>query len=377
MTSTNSNGAVQTEYDAIVVGARCAGSPVAMRLAQMGHSVLLLDRDEFPSDVISTHFIHPRGVDRLEGWGLLQRVLDTNAPPILNQAGLTDGAFQSTPLGKKEDGSDIIALCPRRTVLDKILVDAAVEAGASFQGNTSIQDVLHDDEGTVIGVKGRHAGEPFEATARLVIGADGIHSRIARAVEAEEYERVDTLLFAYYAYFSGVEGAGIEAYIGTNGGALVFNTNDDQVCIGAGLSIGNLEAFRKDIEGSFARALEASSEELAHRVANGKRESDFRGMADLPHFKLQAGGPGWMLVGDAGYHVDPILGFGISNAWDHVEFAADAAHSVIAGDATEAEAMPRYQAQRDEALQPFWDANLEFSRVATSGAAPTLPGPGH
>jgi flavin-dependent dehydrogenase len=377
MTSASTNGARGTNYDAIVVGARCAGSPVAMRLAQMGHSVLLLDRDEFPSDCISTHFIHPRGVDRLEGWGLLQRVLDTNAPPILNQAGLADGTFQSTPFGKKEDGSDIIALCPRRTVLDKILVDAAVEAGATFQGSTSVQDVLRDDDGTVVGVSGRHDGDPFEATARLVIGADGIHSRIARAVDAEQYERVDTLLFAYYAYFSGVEGAGIEAYIGSNGGALMFNTNDDQVCIGAGLSIGNLEEFRKDIEGNFKAALEASSSELAERVANGKRESDFRGMADLPHFKMQAGGPGWMLVGDAGYHVDPILGFGISNAWDHVELAADAAHAVLNGDATAEEAMPRYQQQRDEALQPFWDANLEFSRVATSGAAPTLPGSGH
>lgn len=368
MASAQTNGSGQVDYDTIVVGARCAGSPTAMRLAQQGHRVLLLDRDEFPSDCISTHFIHPRGVDRLEGWGLLDRVLDTNAPPILNQGGLQDGIFQQAPFGKKEDGSDIVALCPRRIVLDEILVDAAVEAGATFQGSTSVQELRRTDEGAIIAVAGRHDGQPFEATARLVIGADGLHSRIARLVDAEEYERVDTLLFAYYAYYSGVDGAGIEVYAGTDGGALMFNTNDDQVCLGAGVAIDQFDEFRKDIEGNFMAMLERSSAQLAERVRNGKRESEFQGMADLPHFKRQAGGPGWMLVGDAGYHVDPILGFGIANAWDHVELAADAANEVLSGRATAGEAMARYQEQRDEVLQPFWDDNLEFSRAATSGA---------
>ncbi len=373
MTSTDTNGATTHDYDAIVVGARCAGPPTAMRLAQMGHSVLVLDRDEFPSDCISTHFIHPRGGDRLEGWGLLQRVLDTNAPPILNQGGLADGSFQQTPFGKKEDGSDIIGLCPRRIVLDKVLVDAAVEAGATFQGSTSVQDVVRDESGAVAGVIGPHQGEPFEATARVVIGADGIHSRIARLVDAEAYERVDTLLFAYYTYYSGIEGAGIEVYLGDGGGVLMFSTNDDQVCIGGGVSIERFEDFRQDIEGNFTAMLEGASTELAERVANATRESEFQGMADLPHFKLPAGGPGWLLVGDAGYHVDPILGFGISNAWDHLEFAADAAHAVLSGAATDEEAAARYQEQRDEVLQPFWEANLEFSRAATSGAAAAEP----
>ena len=188
MASTQTNGSGQVDYDAIVVGARCAGSPTAMRLAQQGYRVLVVDRDEFSSDCISTHFIHPRGVGRLEGWGLLGRVLDTNAPAILNQGGLQDSIFQQAPFGKKEDGRDIVALCPRRIVLDEILVDAAVEAGATFQGNTSVQELRRADDGAIAGIVGRHDGQPFEASARLVIGADGLHSRIARLVDAEEYE---------------------------------------------------------------------------------------------------------------------------------------------------------------------------------------------
>src|SRR6187551_533976 len=69
-------------YDAIVIGARCSGAPTAMLLARQGHRVLLVDRSTFPSDIMSTHYIHNTGVACLQHWGLLDQLRETGCPPI-------------------------------------------------------------------------------------------------------------------------------------------------------------------------------------------------------------------------------------------------------------------------------------------------------
>lgn len=118
-------------FDAIVVGARCAGSPTAMLLARRGYRVLLLDRARFPSDTISTHWIWPPGVACLKRWGLLDRVVASNCPPI-RSLGLDLGAFVLTGVLPAVEGVDEM-YAPRRTVLDKLLLDAAAEAGAEVR----------------------------------------------------------------------------------------------------------------------------------------------------------------------------------------------------------------------------------------------------
>ena len=353
-------------YDVIVVGARCAGSPTAMLLAQRGYRVLMVDRDRFPSDVISTHYIHSRGVDRLLEWGLLDAVLATNCPPITKRR-------VASPEGVLEEDLDLagsksgMALCPRRTVLDAILVDAAVEAGVEFRAGLSVSDVLRDGD-TVTGIVGRSDGGEVSITARMVIGADGQYSRIARAVEAEDYEREETVLFAYYAYFSGVSSPGLEFSMGDGGGALVFQTNDDQVCVGLGWAIDRLGEFRQDIETNFYATIDGMIGDLGARVRAGRRESDFFGMTDLPYFKRQSHGPGWALAGDAGYHIDPIGGHGMSNAWDHLPLLVDAVDDTLSGRRPAEEAMAGFQRRRDEVLQPFWDENLATARMVTGVA---------
>src|SRR6266853_6313852 len=145
---------MNTAYDAIVVGARCAGSPTAMLLARKGHRVLVVDRATFPSDTLSTHVLHPPGVAALQRWGLLERLVATGCPPI-DTYSFDFGPF--TLSGAPGTADSPVAYCPRRTVLDKLLVDAAAEAGAEVREGFTVDDVLIED-GRVAGIKGHSKG---------------------------------------------------------------------------------------------------------------------------------------------------------------------------------------------------------------------------
>src|SRR3954469_25198000 len=161
---------MQTTYDAIIVGARCAGSPTAMLLARKGHRVLVVDRATFPSDTVSSHVVHPLGTAALARWGLLDRLAATGCPPIHTYA-FDFGPF--TLSGSPGTSEAPVAYCVRRTVLDKLLVDAAAEAGAEIREGFTAEGILVED-GVVVGIKGRSTGgEPATERARLVVGADG------------------------------------------------------------------------------------------------------------------------------------------------------------------------------------------------------------
>ena len=158
-----------SQYDATVVGARCAGSTTAMLLARKGYRVLLVDRAEFPSDTMSTHILHPPGVAALKRWNLMQRLLDTGCPQI-SQYSFDVGPFAIRAPLLPSDGI-AYSLCPRRTVLDKLLVDAAVEAGAELREGCTVEDLLIDS-GVVHGIRARlkRDGATSAAQAQVVIG---------------------------------------------------------------------------------------------------------------------------------------------------------------------------------------------------------------
>src|SRR5215218_5108220 len=171
-------------YDAIVVGARCAGSPTAMLLARKGYRVLVVDRATFPSDTLSTHVLQPLAVRALERWGLAARLVATGCPPIHTYS-FDFGAF--TLAGTPGTDGAPVAYCPRRIVLDKLLVDGAAESGAEIREAFTVDEVLFED-GSVVGIKGHSKGAAaVTERARVVIGADGRHSLVAAAVKAEHY----------------------------------------------------------------------------------------------------------------------------------------------------------------------------------------------
>src|SRR5262245_9564316 len=188
-------------YDAIVIGARCAGSPTAMLLARQGYDVLLVDRATFPSDTISTHLIHTPGVAALKRWGLLERLAATGCPAIHRYA------FDFGPFvleGVPGTGDNATSYGPRRTVLDKLLVNAAAEAGVEVREGFIVEEIVFDD-GRVAGIRGRDAGgKTVTERARVIVGADGLHSVVAKAVSPESYQETPPLQTGYYSYFSGL-----------------------------------------------------------------------------------------------------------------------------------------------------------------------------
>ena len=305
-------------YDAIVVGARCAGSPTAMLLARKGYRVLLVDKATFPSDTISTHYIHQISIARLKRWGLLERVVSSNCPPICKTIFDVDSY---TLVGSPPPVDGVAeAYSVRRFILDKILVDAAVEAGAELREAFSVEELVRDG-GRVTGIRGHSVGgSPVTETARVVIGADGRNSLVARTVQAPAYTTHPPFTCIYYAYWSGVPTDALEYYPREGLGIVVFPTNDGLTCISTSCPSKDFHAFRSDIEGNFWQQLERVPT-FAERVRAGKREERFLGTGDLPHFFHKLYGPGWALVGDAGYHKDPLNGEGITDAFRDAESA--------------------------------------------------------
>jgi flavin-dependent dehydrogenase len=321
-------------YDAIVIGARCAGSPTAMLLVRQGYRVLLVDRAAFPSDTMSTHYIHQPGVAQLKRWGLLERVITSNCPPI-RRAHLEIGPFESGHHfileGAAPPAGDVAeAYCPRRRLLDTVLVDAAVGAGAELRENFLVQEILMEGD-RVTGIRGRaRGGAAVTEKAHMVIGADGMHSAVARAVHAPKYNEQPSLTCGYYTYWSSFPAEGAEVYEMERRYIVVMPTNDNLTCIIACWPNQEFHSYRADIQKNYTKTLELVPR-VAERVRGAKQEERFVGTADLPNFFRKSYGPGWALVGDAGYHKDPITGQGITDAFRSAQLLVEAIDAGFSG----------------------------------------------
>jgi 2-polyprenyl-6-methoxyphenol hydroxylase-like FAD-dependent oxidoreductase len=347
-------------YDAIVVGARCAGSPTAMLLARKGYRVLLLDKAGFPSDTLSTHYIHQPGVARLKRWGLLDKVVASNCPPIRQQR-LDVGAFALVGTPPPADGVTE-GYAPRRTLLDQILVDGAVAAGAELREHFSVQELLMDGE-RVTGIRGHAVGGAMVTEqARIVIGADGLRSLVARSVQAHTYNARPTFTCAFYTYWDDVPVEGVELYPRPERMIIAGPTNDGQTLTIVYWPNAAFQEIRGDIEGNFLKALDLAPS-LAERVRNGKRSERFRGTADLPNFFRQPHGSGWALVGDAGYHKDPILALGISDSFRDAELLTAALDAGLSGRQSLGDALAMYGRQRDERAAPGFEMSCQFATL--------------
>ena len=348
-------------YDAIVVGARCAGSPTAMLLARNGYRVLLLDRATFPSDVISNHYIHQPGVARLRRWGLLEQVRASGCPPI-RRVRFDVGPFALDGLAPAAGGVRE-GYGPRRTVLDKLLVDAAVEAGAELREAFAVQELIWDG-GRVAGVRGRQRGGRAVAEyARIVVGADGPRSLVARSVQAPAYDIRPARTICYYSYWSGIPTDGVEMYARAGRFLFALPTNDGLTLVGVVWPVDEFATVRADLEGSFLRTLGEHASGLAERALAGRREARFAGAGDQPFFFRRPYGAGWALVGDAGYHKDPITAQGISDAFRDAELLAAALDQGLSGVRPRAEALAAYQCARDEAVRPMYEHTYQLAAL--------------
>jgi flavin-dependent dehydrogenase len=351
-----------TEYDAIVVGARCGGSPTAMLLARNGYRVLVVDRATFPSDTMSTHLAHPPAVAALDRWGILDKLEATNCPPITRYS-FDFGPVAVTGTPAPSNGT-AKAYCPRRIVLDALLVEAAAAAGAEMREAFTVDEVLAED-GRVSGIRG-HAkgGDAVTERAKVVIGADGRHSIVAKAVEPESYNEMPPLAPAYYAYWSGLPADGFETYIRAESGRgwAAIPTHDGLTCVVQGTPQEDFATTKKDVEGTYLAGFELAPE-FAERIRDAKRESGFMGAGDLAGYFRKPYGPGWALVGDAGYHKHPITAFGITDAFRDAEAVAAALDDTFSERRAFDDAMADYQRARDEHAMPIYGFTNDFAAL--------------
>jgi flavin-dependent dehydrogenase len=354
------DGAANSRYDVIIVGARVAGSSTARLLAREGHRVLVVDRATFPSDTVSTHAIDAIGMALLDQWGLTDKVFATNTPRVA-QLGLT------------ADGNHLVApapcdiACPRRTVLDKLLVDEARDAGAEIREGVTVKSLLRDGA-RVVGIAGVDAdGTAFEAHAEIVVGADGMNSFVAREVDAVRYGERCGKGSGYYAYYSGTGLDLVELAFGTGTFAGVFPTNDDQVCIFGGRDSADFAEMRSDPDAALIDVLTEASERIGAATAAGTRETRFFKYNVQPGFFRVPYGDGWALVGDAGFHIDPVTGRGIGHAFRDAALLARAISGSLSGATRMHEALAAYNADRDRMSLEVFRITHDIADLEWSG----------
>ncbi len=332
--------------DVVVVGARCAGAATAMLLARAGRSVLLVDRGDYGSDILSTHALMRGGVLQLARWNLLGHIIEAGTPPVKATTFHLGEEKVRVPI-KAKYGVDAL-YAPRRTVLDRVLVDAAEQSGAFVRFGTRLTALSRGSDGGVDGVVLQdRAGRAVPVTAKFVVGADGMRSTVAGLVGAPVYRSGRHATAVLYGYWPDLPVDGYNWHYGTTGAAGVIPTNDDQTLVFAGvpaarwadtIAAGRFEAF--------LRVLQETAPALAQSVrAIGERP--LTGFAGRAGYFRQSWGQGWALVGDAGYFKDPLTAHGITDALRDAELLAGA---IVDGSPT---ALAEYQRRRDA-----WSAGL-------------------
>ena len=336
-------------YDAVIVGARCAGAATALLLARAGARVLVVDRQKYGTDTASTHALMRGAVIQLHRWGVLPALMAAGTPPV-TAATFHYGTEATRVAVKPEHGVDFLC-APRRTLLDPLLVDAARAAGAEIRHDVAVAGLGFGAGGRVIGVELRDGAQNSAAIgAGVVIGADGRQSTVAKLVGARAYAEGRAGSGYVYGYYSGLVDDGYHWYFGDGVAAGAIPTNDGQHCVFTGVPGERFaEVFRGDLDGGFRRVAAANSPALAEAIDGARLDGRLRGFVSMPGYMRQSHGAGWALVGDAGYFKDPLTAHGITDALRDAELLSRA---VQAGST---DAYARYQEERDALSQPLFE----------------------
>ncbi|MFB6892915.1 NAD(P)/FAD-dependent oxidoreductase [Kitasatospora sp. NPDC056327] len=345
-------------YDVIVVGARCAGAPAAMQFARAGYRVLLVDRSKFPADKLSTLYIQQTGVLQLQRWGLLDAVRATGCPPLDHVVYELGDDVRVEGCADPVDGVTA-AYAPRRSILDPLLVEAAVAAGAEFRDDCAVGGLVEED-GRVRGVR-LVAGDGRETVerARLVVGADGMRSTVAELTGAPKTVEHPRLTCAYYTLWQGPK-THFELYEGPTGWVSAVPTND-AVLISAYYPQHRFTEVRARAREAYLENVRDNAPALYAQLAGAEQVERLYGTGDQQNFFRRAWGPGWALIGDAGHHKDSLTARGISDAFAQAQLLVDLVGGVVGPDASDAEldvALGRFGDARDAVFTENYQATL-------------------
>ncbi len=349
-------------YDAVVVGGRVAGASTALLLARAGARVALLDRRPYGTDTLSTHALMRAGVLQLTRWGLLDRVVAAGTPPVRRTTFYLDDRPPVRVTIRPYAGVDAL-YAPRRHVMDRILVDAAAEEGVDVWHQTPVTDLLCDNTGRVSGVVATPPpGGSVSIPARMIVGADGIGSLVAREVVAPVLAQGRSSTAVLYRYLSDLDTDGYEWAYAAKAAAGIIPTNAGESCVFVGAAPDRLRRLRREGADSAFDALLglAAEQSIADRVRAARPSGRIHGWSGLPGYVRRSWGPGWALVGDAGYFKDPISTHGMTDALRDAELLADAVLAVLGG-APESVALGGYQATRDRLSRHLFEVTEQVA----------------
>lgn len=357
-------------YDVIIVGARCAGSPLAMLLARNGLHVLLVDKAEFPSDTLSTHLLHPPAIDALRRWGLFAALDSVGAPRldklVWRYQDIEVSGFPWNPY----DVDHVYA--PRRYAFDLMLLEEAIKAGAEFRSRFVVDDLVVSRSGSVVGVQGHGPrGQRTIERASLVIGADGVRSVVANKVGAATLREDPGKTCSYYSYWADLDKSEIEMWPGFWTGYGILPTNNGLTTVSVGFPRSRFDEVRKDAIGNFMAVIRTISPDFAEKLDSAERTERLYGMVNHPNYIRQRYGDGWALAGDAACHKDPITAGGITDALLDAEALSVAILTGLDGTYPLAQALGQYETQRNTSLASFFDMTVEAASL-TPPDEPTL-----
>jgi flavin-dependent dehydrogenase len=353
------------QYDVIVVGGSVSGAPSAIWLARKGYKVMVVDKDNFPRDTNSTHFIWPRGMSYLNRLGVADKIraqtphfrdLEVSIEGIRLHGRVQLQAIRDRFEALHGNADGVVDYCagPRRFYLDKVLLDEARNAGADVREGTAVQSLMIED-GKVAGVRASGpGGAPLEARARVVVGADGRMSRFAGHVSAQKTTVREKSTFAYYGYYSGIDKPGLCIHKRGRFGTAIFPTMQERHLVLVYGPTAWWGEFSHDPEANFIKTYEFVAPDVAALVRQGKRVEDFKAMGRMVAFHRESWGQGWVLVGDACSFKDQWTAMGITHSLRDAELLSGYLDSVLKGDCGWDAAMQHYSDVRMADYEDYW-----------------------
>jgi menaquinone-9 beta-reductase len=348
-------------YNAVIAGARCAGAATALLIARAGGRVLVLDQGAYGSDTLSTHALMRGAVVQLQRWGVLRSIEAAGTPPIRSTTFSYTDRDVTVAIEPKYGVSALYA--PRRALLDRVLADAAIDAGVEIRYRSAVEEVLFDARGRACGVVVRENGNTERIAADLVIGADGRHSTIARRVGAATLREARHATGVLYTYWEGLAGDGYYWGYRKNVSVGLIPTNDGATCLFVSVP---WKRFHTELQGAahtaYHRFIRSAFAAIDRRLRAARPIEAVRGFAGQHGYIRQGSGPGWALVGDAGYFKDPLTAHGITDALRDAELLARAA---IRGTA---DAFAEYEHMRVDLSSRLFDITDDIASFAWTDA---------
>lgn len=348
-------------YDVIVVGARCAGAATAMLLARDGHRVLMLDKDARDVEMKhSTHYVQAPGVAKLRKWGLLPAL--EAACPDFNIYDFDLGTVRITGTPPTVDG-DSRAFCPRRLVLDPILVAAAEHAGVEYRPSTPVVDLVWRDERVAGVVALAPSGAREAIAARIVIGADGPSSTIAKRVAAAHYHEAPAQQVTAWGYWAGISSDRLAFTSRPGLGLYTGPTQRDCTMVGVNWAMPTYKSLSGETRDNYHATLAALDPALAERLRTAELTEPLR-LGSTRNFLRVPHGPGWVLVGDAGHKKDPCTGQGISDAFIDADECSAVVAGALRGEVDIDAGLRDWHAARDARLVPMHHMTIQMAHFA-------------